>query len=150
MTAALIQDSILADRLQGHKGNQLEGPHIQRLIKAIRECDVSFQVWESSNPEKSGGKQFDCTSLIGPAKKLLPEKLPSKLNGCISTDTASDVTKLWNDFYTIYQLINQKSFTEEELTELRTKCKAWIEHFCCLGQEKAGYGKKKVTPICTP
>jgi len=38
---------------------------------------------------------YDFTSLMGSDKKILLEKLPSKLEGIITPETSSTVIKIW-------------------------------------------------------
>ena len=82
-----------------------EGGHLQTLIRAIRTCGVTFNVWEVRNSQGKS-KEYDWTSLTGRDRKrvlqvrhqyylnsrtihlsshnILPQKmLPSKLSTII-------------------------------------------------------------------
>ena len=64
--------------------------HLDNLIQAIFSCGVSFTVWEKLNADGKGSGLYDFTSLMGADKKILLEKLPTKLEG--------KVFKIWKVF----------------------------------------------------
>ena len=73
--------------------------HLENLIKAICSCGVSFSVWEKQNADGKGSGLHDFTSLMGPAKKILLEKLPPKLHGILSSEASDTIIKIWKVQY---------------------------------------------------
>ena len=72
--------------------------HLDNIVRAICSCGVSFSVWERQNADGKGSGVYDFTSLMGSDKKILLEKLPSKLEGVITPATSSTVIKIWKVF----------------------------------------------------
>lgn len=72
--------------------------HLDKLVKAICNCGVSFSVWEKQNADGKGSGLYDFTSLMGSDKKLLLERLPPKLEGIISQETSHTVVHIWKIF----------------------------------------------------
>ena len=142
LVAALISEAIQLDRLGGQK-KFLEGPHLQKLVTAIRECGVTFHVWEVKNADKSASGKYDFTSLMGPDKKKLISHLPSKLEGCWELN---DVIQLWKGFREIYSDINLTQLPAADIDKLELFIAEWVDLFCTLGNNRPGYGKAKVTP----
>ena len=81
--------------------------HLENLIKAICSCGVSFSVWEKQNADGKGSGLHDFTSLMGPAKKILLEKLPPKLHGILSSEASDTIIKIWKVqyIYTLFLLL---------------------------------------------
>jgi hypothetical protein len=52
-------------------------------------------VWEKPNADGRGSGVYDFTSLMGTDKKILLEKLPSKLHTVTSPETSATVIKIW-------------------------------------------------------
>lgn len=52
-------------------------------------------VWEKLNADGRGSGVYDFTSLMGTDKKILLEKLPSKLYTVTSPETSATVIKIW-------------------------------------------------------
>ena len=73
--------------------------HLENLVKAICSCGVSFSVWEKQNADGKGSGLHDFTSLMGPAKKILLEKLPPKLHGILSSEASDTIIKIWKVQY---------------------------------------------------
>ena len=63
--------------------SQRSDKHLQALVKAIRNCDVSFNIWEKLNGDEKGIGLHDFTSLVRSDKKLLLKKLLENLQGAI-------------------------------------------------------------------
>lgn len=93
----LVTDAIAWD----HKDNLNKPPrlrenlHLNGLTAVINECGVSFSVWEKKNANGTGSGTHEFTSLMGSAKKILLEKLPSKLKDIIRPETSETVINLW-------------------------------------------------------
>ena len=73
--------------------------HLENLVKAICSCGVSFSVWEKQNADGKGSGLHNFTSLMGPAKKILLEKLPPKLHGILSSEASDTIIKIWKVQY---------------------------------------------------
>ena len=69
--------------------------HLQALVKAIKNCGVSFDVWEKLNGDGKGSGLYAFTSLMGSDKKLLLKKLPDNLQGAIRPETSATVIQIW-------------------------------------------------------
>ena len=54
---------------------------------------------EKQNADGKGCGVHEFTSLMGPAKKILLEKLPSKLDGILDSKTSATVIKIWKVQY---------------------------------------------------
>ena len=105
MTDILLNNLILGalplDAKDNHNKppNQRTTGHIDALLCAIRSCCVSFSIWGKMNANGSGSGTFDFTSLLGPDKRLLLEKLAKKLEinpDAVEQNIQHTVIKLWN------------------------------------------------------
>ena len=67
----------------------LDGPLLNNLILAIRDCGVYFNVYEN----KDGTVEWP--SLLGPDKLKLLKNLPDKFIGCQPSDMVKLTQKLW-------------------------------------------------------
>ena len=95
----VIQHVIEEDLRTTRKADLLNGPRLKMLVKCIRKCGISFCVWCTQEGE---GSKLDWTSLMGPDKRKLLEKLPAYFNDILPS--ATDLTtKLWrvstDDYY---------------------------------------------------
>ena len=52
---------------------------VYMLVKAIRSCGISFNIWEKMDGDGKGSGHYDFTSLMGSDKRLLLDVLPPKL-----------------------------------------------------------------------
>ena len=87
----VIQHVIEEDLKTTRKADLLSGPHLTMLVKCIRKCGISFSVWCKQEGE---GSKVDWTSLMGPDKRKLLEKLPAYFKDILPS--AVDLTtKLW-------------------------------------------------------
>ena len=76
--------------------------HMDNLIKVINSCGVSFNVWQKMDANGRESGLQDYTSLMGSNKKLLLQKLPSKLGDVVKPETGETVIKLWKVYmYTV-------------------------------------------------
>ena len=69
--------------------------HLQQLISTVRECGLSFNVWEKQDGDRKLTGKYDWTSLTGREKKHLLATLPDKLPTLLPADIASVVCQLW-------------------------------------------------------
>ena len=72
-----------------HGNDILNGAMVFMLLKSIRSCGVTFQIYDSAK------KKFSLTSLVGKDKLKLLEKLPPKLKDCQPGEFYKVVEKLW-------------------------------------------------------
>ena len=94
LTENLIREVIERDKRQGVT-KALSGKYLNKLVKAIKDCGVSFSIWEKADGDGKGIGRYDWTSLMGSDKKKLISMLPDKLNGILHEDTASTVIEIW-------------------------------------------------------
>ena len=93
LTENLIRDVIERDKHQGVT-KALSGKYLNKLVKAIKECGVSFSVWEKADGDGKGIGRYDWTSLMGSDWEKLITMLPNKLNGILHEDTASTLIEI--------------------------------------------------------
>ena len=55
-----------------HKNGAATGLYLKSLIRVIKSCGVSFDVWEQRNADGKGSRKHDWTSLLGKDKKGIP------------------------------------------------------------------------------
>jgi hypothetical protein len=68
--------------------------NLDALIKCIRSCGISFNVWEKAEEDCRGGL-YEFTSLMGSDKRLLLKTLPSKLATILPDNTSGTIVRLW-------------------------------------------------------
>lgn len=104
----LVKDALNRDK----KENMNKAPsnctstHLDNLVTTICNCGVSFNVWEKPNADGRASGVFDWTSLMGRDKKILLEKLPSKLYDILTPDTSGVIIQLWKVQYPNAELEN--------------------------------------------
>ena len=69
--------------------------HLQSLLKAIRSCGVTFNVWEKVHANGRSSGQYDFTSMMRSEKKLLLKMLPSQLENVAKQQTSATVVQIW-------------------------------------------------------
>jgi hypothetical protein len=70
--------------------------HLSDLTNSIRECGITFDVWEKKDGDGRGSGIYDFTSLMGSDKKILMKSLPEKLPEVLKPGRAGEsVVKLW-------------------------------------------------------
>lgn len=75
--------------------SQRSDKYLKAIAKAMRDCGVSFNVWEKLNGDGKWSGINDFTSLVGSDKKLLLKKLPENLQGVIEPETSATVIQIW-------------------------------------------------------
>lgn len=89
LTRNLINGAMAYDQQNSSRIRDiLKRPMITNLLKAIRSCGVSFNIFI----KKEG---FDFTSLVGDDKKTLLNKLPDKLCTCQPLNYYAVVQQIW-------------------------------------------------------
>ena len=124
------------------KAESGQGPHMQKLVQAMKEIGISFAVW----PSRKAGQDLDFTSLMGPAKRKMIEKLPEKFDAILRPETCAEVKWLWVEFSRLFEFISSWKPALEDLTDFGVRVKEWVSRFCVLGDRRLGYQKVNVTP----
>ena len=116
------------------------GKHLNNLLKVISSLGVSFAVWQS----KKQGKDFEFTSLMGPDKVVVLEKLPEKFPDLLHPETCGEVKWLWEEFSFawVFSWLVTKTTADQWF---QRRAKLWVERFYTLGDRRAGYQKERVT-----
>ncbi|CAB3983391.1 Hypothetical predicted protein [Paramuricea clavata] len=120
--------------------------HMDSLIKAINSCGVSFNVWQKMDGNGRESGLLDFTSLMGSDKKLLLQKLPSKLENVVKPETLETVIKLWKDFCELYKLLQMQDPRLDKILDYFNKATRWVNLFTSLGGIRNGYEMARVTP----
>ena len=99
LTRNIMDEMIEWDDEDAHK-NKVKNPapignHLQQAITAVRECGISFHVWEKKNADGKGSGTYDWTSLMGNEKKKLLKLLPEMFSSFLRKETATVIEKLW-------------------------------------------------------
>ena len=68
--------------------------NLDALIKCIRSCGISFNVWEKAEEDCRGGL-YDFTSLMVSDKQLLLKTLPRKPATILPDNTSGTIVGLW-------------------------------------------------------
>ena len=100
LTSNLVIEAIDWDIEENMENKNKQQSHLNMLINSIRSCGVSFDVWKK---KMLMAKVHDWTSLMGNDKKLLLNRLPEKMKDFLRPETASKVTKIWEDFAALYK-----------------------------------------------
>jgi hypothetical protein len=110
LTDNLITEALNRDKADNHDKAPCDrtSTHLDNLVNAIRSCGISFNVWEKPDANGRGSGIYDFTSLMSTDKRLLLEKLPTKLNGVITPATCNEIINLWK---VIQQYSNSLIFT---------------------------------------
>ena len=95
----LILEMVRLDIQSNQRAGASSASHLERLVSTIRDCRISFSVWEKDADRKPTGVH-DWTSLTGADKKLL-STLPEKLPGILPSDISPTVVHIWNVCHTI-------------------------------------------------
>ena len=53
------------DSQQGSRSSSASTTHLQQLVSTIRECSISFNVWEKKDSDRKQSGKYDWTSLTG-------------------------------------------------------------------------------------
>lgn len=129
--------------------NEEKGANLKQFIKTVNELGITFSTWEKKNAVRKGSGSYDWTSLVGSDKKKLMKLLPARLQGYLDIlfpETKQTVITLWEDFYSLYNLINSDSNSDGFYLEIFQKAQDFINLFCSLGNVRVGYSRKRVTP----
>ncbi|CAB4013607.1 Hypothetical predicted protein, partial [Paramuricea clavata] len=122
LTKNLVINAIENDRRENLNKRPMDrsNKNLDALIKCIRSCGISFNVWEKAEEDCRGGL-YDFTSLMGSDKRLLLKTLPSKLATILPDNTSGTIVRLW-------QAVN------------------WVNLFLSMNGKNLGYEPARITP----
>ena len=97
LTKNLVVNAVEMDRKANLNKRPMDRPNknLDALVKSIRSCGISFNVWEKVEEDGKGGLH-NFTSLMGSDKRVLLKVLPSKLSAILSPETSGTIVKLWH------------------------------------------------------
>ena len=126
------------------------GENLNSLCTCIRECGVTFHMWEAKDPVSHAGTgKLEWSSLQGPDMKKLLVHLPGKIesSGVLYEATKSTVVNIWKDFLSLHNFLCE-AHTELDDAHLICfeKAKNWVNDFLSLGDKRKGFKKSNVTP----
>ena len=94
----LIYEMVCLDTYDSQRASRSRSAsvtHLQQLISTVRECGLSFNVWEKQDGDRKPTGKYEWTSLTGREKKHLLATLPDKLLTLLPADIASAVCQRW-------------------------------------------------------
>ena len=94
LTENVICEVMERDKRESDK-KALNGQYLRALVTAIRDCGISFSVWEKVDADGCGSGKYDWTSLMGTDKKKLISNLLNKLRGILHDEIAETAIKVW-------------------------------------------------------
>ena len=96
LTKNLVINAIENDRRENLNKRPMDrsNKNLDALIKCIRSCGISFNVWDKAEEDCRGGL-YEFTSLMGSDKRLLLKTLPSKLATILPDNTSGTIVRLW-------------------------------------------------------
>ena len=97
----LILEMVRLDIQSNQRAGASSGSHVERLVSTIRDCRISFSVWEKKDADRKPTGVYDWTSLTGADKKKLLSTLPEKLPGILPSDISPTIVQIWKVCYTI-------------------------------------------------
>ena len=68
---------------------------MEAFVTTVRECGISFNVWEKREADRKPTGKYEWTSLMGKDKKKFLAALPSKLHLVLPADITDTVVQLW-------------------------------------------------------
>jgi hypothetical protein len=92
----IINSTIQRDRKQELMDKTLEkdiGRH--KMLKAIKKCGVTFNIWQKSDENGYATDKYDWTSLMGTDKKKMLKSLPEHFVEFLPSVSLYTVTKIW-------------------------------------------------------
>ncbi|XP_046557388.1 uncharacterized protein LOC124266631 [Haliotis rubra] len=113
--------------------------HMDKLVKSIKDCGVSFSFWQDKETRK-----LKWTSLNGQEKRKLLAKLPQTLKGKLRPNTEERVLRLWSLLFVIHtKITSPESVDAQEVFELSRN---WVKIFLSLDKHLSGYNERNITP----
>ena len=150
----IIEETVNKDqkeKIRGPVQNSEKNKNLNELVNAIKQCGVSFSVWETKMKDGRGDylKNLEWTSLTGGDMKKLLHYLPEKLStvACFQSEVAREmVVELWKNFKSIYGVISAWSPSDTDIETYFEKANDWALDFLRLSKFSEGYDRKSVTP----
>ena len=115
------------------KSESGQGPHMQKLINQ-KEIGISFAVWLS----RKACQDLDFTSLMGPAKRKMIQKLPEKFDAILRPETCAEVKWLWEEFSWLFDIFSSWKPALEDLDRFWCSCERMGFTVLCFGRPSAG------------
>jgi hypothetical protein len=108
---------------------------------------VHFQFFES----KSKGS-WDWTSLTGPERLIMLQHFD--VTKFVAGDRGSKISRLWREFFNLYQFLRKDSFTNLDINSFEINVKNWVKLFCeptigksnSINQKKGMFNPTDITP----
>jgi hypothetical protein len=146
----LIEDSVNLDHKNSIWKNTQTKHCVNELVTCIRNCGVSFSIWENKVKDGRGDslKNFEWTSFTGSDfKKKLLHALPTHLQivNCIKAVSKEKVIAVWKSFETIYSILNSWSPSKLEVDSFFVLARKWVLDFRSLSEHHEGYDSKSIT-----
>ena len=69
--------------------------HLQNVIDAVKNCGVSFSVWQKKDENGGNSGVYDWTSMVGNEKKTVLHKLPPQFPQIIGAPNCETFIKIW-------------------------------------------------------
>jgi hypothetical protein len=95
LTRNLVFEMVRLDLQERQRGSSGSITHLEAFVTTVRECGISFNVWEKREADRKPTGRYEWTSLMGRDKKKLLATLPSKLSQILPADIVDTVVQLW-------------------------------------------------------
>ena len=118
------------------KAGSGKGQHMLKLISAMKDIEISFDIWAS----RKSGQDLDFTSLT------TEKNLPEKFTDILQPDICSEVKCLWEEFSALYDFVSAWTPEGEGFASFSSRGQDWIAQFCALGDRRLGFQRANVTP----
>ena len=113
------------------KRGEQRGVYLDTLVSVINSLGISLSIWEISNADGKGSSTYDWTSLIGAEEKKLIRLLPAQLilKDIPYPETKDKVVELWNQFGSLYELINKTDDSPDLFLDAFHSAKQFVNLF---------------------
>ena len=91
----LVFEMVHLDLQDKQRGNSTNTTYLEAFVASVRECGISFNVWEKREADRKPTGKYEWTSLMGKDKKKLLAALPSRLRQILPVDIVDTVVQLW-------------------------------------------------------
>ena len=146
----LIENAVNLDQKESLGKTSKTKRHFDEVVNIIRDCGVSFSIWENRIKDGKGDslKNLDWTSPTGTDMKKILKHLPAKLlqADCVPSSARLQLSQLWEDFHTLYNVMNMWSPSSEQVENFFHSAKTWDTNFTELRSCLEGFDFKNVTP----
>ena len=91
----LIRNLVFELVQTGRRGTNTISTLLTSLSSRVRQCGVTFRVWECRDPYGKPSGKYDFTSLMGEDMKKVISLLPSHFNSLLRRDISDTMAQLW-------------------------------------------------------